>query len=187
VEKIAIVDGDDSLIGEEEKDRCHDADGILHRGFLVMVTGGDGELLLAQRSMKKRLWPGFWDGTVASHVGAGEDYVRASERRLVQELRLSADNIEYLFKFRYHAKYRDIGSEKEICAVTLAGGVDFQAIFPVSDEITAVRTVTQEELIEDIERNPGAYTPWLILAMKHMNERGLALPGSRNRAGATRT
>ena len=186
MEQIVIVDGDDNFIGEEEKDKCHDGDGILHRGFLVMVTDGDG-VLLAQRSMKKRLWPGFWDGTIASHVGAGEDYLRASKRRLVQELGLLTDDLEYLFKFRYHAKYGDIGAEREICAVTLVEGVDPGTIFPSSDEIMSLRTVAQEELMEDIRKNPGVYTPWLILAMEHMNERGLTLSGSRKGAGATRT
>ncbi len=187
MEQIVIVDGNDNLIGEEEKDRCHDGNGILHRGFLVMVFNGDGELLLARRSEKKRLWPGFWDGTAASHVAAGEDYVQASKRRLVQEIGLSADNIKYLFKFQYHAKYKDVGSENEICAVTLVDGVDTWAIFPDSDEITSVRTVTPQALVEDIKKNPGAYTPWLILALEHMNEQGLTMSDLRNRAEAPRT
>ena len=187
MEQIVIVDGNDNLIGEEEKDKCHDGDGILHRGFLVMVLNGDGELLLARRSEKKRLWPGFWDGTVASHVAAGEDYVQASKRRLVQEIGLSTDNIKYLFKFQYHARYKDVGAESEICAVTLVNGVDTGTIFPSSDEITSVRTITLQALTEDITKNPGEYTPWLILALGHMNEQGLTMPGFRSRAEALRT
>ena len=37
MQQIVIVDEDDNLIGEEEKEKCHDGNGILHRGFLVMI------------------------------------------------------------------------------------------------------------------------------------------------------
>jgi isopentenyl-diphosphate delta-isomerase len=187
MKRIVIVDGDDNIIGEEDKDKCHDGNGILHRGFLAMVLNEDGELLLARRSKKKRLWPGFWDGTVASHLAAGEDYFEASRRRLVEEMGLSTDDIRYLFKFQYHAKYGDAGSENEICAVTLVDGVDTGTIFPRSDEIMSVRTVAPQALMQDLMINPGAYTPWLILALKYMNEQGLSLHGIRERQQALRS
>ena len=152
-----------------------------------MVLNRDGELLLARRSEEKRLWPGFWDGTVASHVAAGEDYFTASKRRLIQEIGLSTDGIKYLFKFQYHARYKDIGSESEICAVTLVGGVDLMTIFPSSDEITSIRGINLLALMEDVVRNPGVYTPWLILTLEHMNEQGLILHGSPNRQQLLRT
>jgi isopentenyl-diphosphate delta-isomerase len=151
-----------------------------------MVLNGDGELLLARRSEKKRLWPGFWDGTVASHVVSGEDYVMASKRRLLQEIGLSTDDIKYLFKFQYQAKYKNIGSENEICSVTMVNGVDAEAIFPSRDEITSVKTITLQALTEDIVKNPGVYTPWLVLALEHINEQGLTLSDSGNRARALR-
>jgi len=187
MERIVIVDGNDNLIGEEDKDKCHDGDGILHRGFVAMVLSGEGELLLARRSGKKRLWPGFWDGTVASHLAGGEDYVTASKRRLVEEIGLSADDVKYLFKFQYRAKYKDVGAENEICAVTMVDGVDIGTIFPNSAEIVSVRTITQQALTEDMTKNPGAYTPWLILALEHINEQGLIISDFRNRAVALRT
>ena len=187
MERIVIVDGNDNLMGEEDKDICHNGDGILHRGFLAMVLSADGELLLAQRSGQKRLWPGFWDGTVASHLAVGEDYVTAAKRRLVEEIGLSTDNIKYLFKFQYRAKYKDVRSENEICAVMLVDGVDTGTIFPNSAEIVSVRAITQRALTEDIMKNPGAYTPWLILALEYINEQGLIISDFRNRAEALRT
>jgi len=50
MEHIIIIDEDDNYIGEEDKEKCHDGNGILHRGFLAMVFNNAGELLLAQRS-----------------------------------------------------------------------------------------------------------------------------------------
>src|SRR5207247_9859117 len=58
----------------------------------------DGQLLLTQRSMSKMLWPGDWDGTVASHPRQSETYVSSAERRLPEELGITC-KLDYLFKF----------------------------------------------------------------------------------------
>jgi isopentenyl-diphosphate delta-isomerase len=170
-EQIVIVDDHDRVIGEEDKEKCHDGDGILHRAFLAMVFNKAGELLLARRSDHKRLWPGFWDGSVASHVFRGEDYVGASRRRLREELGILVDDIEYAFKFRYKAGYRGLGTEHEICAVTIVRGVDLESIRPDAGEISAVRTADLKALIQEIRGDGKQYAPWLVLALEHISER----------------
>jgi isopentenyl-diphosphate delta-isomerase len=172
-QRILIVDENDNCIGEEDKEKCHDGDGILHRAFLTMVLDEDGNLLLAQRSEKKRLWPGFWDGTIASHVTKGEDYLQASKRRLVEELGLITDTNACLFKFRYKAVYKDVGAEHEICAVTLVSGVTRDRLLPDSDEIADIRSIDPRFLIDEITGNGSgsAYTPWLILALEELHLR----------------
>jgi isopentenyl-diphosphate delta-isomerase len=181
-ERIVIVDPLDQILGEEDKEKCHDGDGILHRGFLAMVFNREGELLLTRRSVKKRLWPGFWDGSVASHLFSGEDYVQASIRRLRQELGISVENMEYAFKFRYQAGYGSIGTEHEICAVTIVRGVGIESVRPDSDEIAEIRTADLKALIEEVRENGRRYTPWLVLALEHMSERPLQQREERIRA-----
>jgi isopentenyl-diphosphate delta-isomerase len=173
MEQIVIVDENDNFIGEEEKEKCHDGTGILHRAFLSMVFNSSGELLLARRSVAKRLWPGFWDGTIASHLFRGEDYEQASKRRLVQEMGLITDDVNYLFKFHYAARYKDIGSENEICAVTIVNGIDGERLFPNTDEISDIRYITMGKLIDGLVRNRDHYTPWLRLAAEHMKKEGM--------------
>jgi isopentenyl-diphosphate delta-isomerase len=170
-QQIVIVDENDNFIGEEEKEKCHDGNGILHRGFLVMVFNKTGELLLTQRSERKKLWPGFWDGTIASHVVKGEDYIQASKRRLAQEIGLITNNVKYLFKFRYYIRYKNIGAENEICGVTMVDGIDTDKIFPDSKEISDIKFISTRVLIDDFRKNENKYTPWLILAVGHMNKR----------------
>lgn len=176
-ERIVVVDDHDEVVGEEDKERCHDGEGILHRGFLCMVFNKSGELYLARRSDNKRLWPGFWDGTIASHLLQGEDYVQASRRRLHQELGIVAADIEYAFKFRYKAVYRNIGTEHEICAVTIIRGIIVDDIIPNRAEISAVRMADLKILIEEIRGNGRQYTPWLILALEHISERPILEQG----------
>ncbi len=173
-EKIVVVDEHDIETGEEDKEKCHDGSGLLHRGFLCMVFSSGGELLLTKRGAGKRLWPGYWDGSIASHVFKGEDYIAASRRRLREELGLAAGTVEYAFKFRYYAQYRDAGAEHEICAVTIIRGVDPEFLSPNPEEISETRMVELKELIEEVRAGTEHYTPWLVLALEHISERPLA-------------
>lgn len=173
---ILVVDDHDIIIGEEDKEKCHDNPGRLHRGFLAMVYTRSGELLLTRRSDKKRLWPGFWDGSVASHVYRGEDYLEASRRRLAEELGVASAPIEFGFKFHYRAGYGSAGTEHEICAVTIVRGIDADRLTPDPDEIAEIKTADLKALIEEIRAGAGQYTPWLILALNQISERPFVDP-----------
>ena len=156
-EQIVIVDEHDRVLGEEDKEKCHDGEGILHRAFLAMVFNRAGELLLTRRSGRKRLWPGFWDGSVASHV--------FEERGLRAGLPAPAPGgtgdrrsttIEYAFKFRYKAALREPGHRaRDLRRHHRPGRCLRCGIRPDPDEIDAVRTADLKVLIEEI-RGDGA-------------------------------
>jgi isopentenyl-diphosphate delta-isomerase len=171
LEQIIIVDENDNCLGVEEKGKCHERDGILHRAFLAMVFNNKGELLLARRSPKKKLWPGYWDGTVASHLFMGEDYEGATRRRLQQEIGLVTGKIEYLFKFHYRIGYEDLGTEHEICAVLRVSGIGPGGINPNNDEISEIKFVDPQILLNKFDDNKRSYTPWLMLAMQHLSNK----------------
>ncbi len=179
MQNIVVVDEHDNVVGEEEKDKCHDGGGILHRAFLAMVFNSEGELLLARRSAGKRLWPGYWDGTVASHVTKGEDYEQASRRRLAEEIGIEDARVQYLFKFQYKAGYKDIGTEHEICAVTVANNIDAGSVLPDGNEISDIRFMGIDALVADIRNSREPYTPWLLLAIEHLQMRHLLKPDLR--------
>ena len=173
--RIVIVDENDNAIGEEDKEKCHDGAGILHRAFLAMVFNKSGELLLTRRSERKKLWPGYWDGTVASHLYKGEDYEQASKRRLREEIGLTATVVKYAFKFHYKAGYENIGTEHEICAVTIVRGVNFDSLTPNGDEISEIMSIDPRLLREEFGRRKRSYAPWLILAFNHMGEQPITI------------
>lgn len=163
-EFLILVDSNDNPIGSEEKVKCHLPNGKLHRAFTVLLFNKDDKLLLTRRSQSKMLWPGDWDGTVASHPRKTETYVSSAERRLPEEIGDSC-NLDYLFKFEYHVPYKNIGSENEICG-TLIGKVSesFQ-IRLVEDEISEIKWVDEKELFVDIEKNAQMYCPWMLVAL----------------------
>ena len=163
-ELLILVDENDNPIGFEEKVKCHLPNGKLHRAFTVLLFDRDGKLLLTRRSQSKMLWPGDWDGTVASHPRKSETYVSSAERRLPEEIGASC-KLDYLFKFEYHVPYKDVGSENEVCG-TLIGHVpeSFQTKL-VQDEISEVKWLSSDELYSDMEKNPQIYCPWMVVAL----------------------
>lgn len=163
-EYLVLVDEQDRQIGTEEKVRCHLPDGLLHRAFTALLFDEQGRLALTRRSADKMLWPGDWDGTFASHPRESETYVQSSERRMPEEIGIRC-KMDYLFKFEYHVPYRDIGSENEICA-TLAGVVEpGTELRLVPSEISEYTWMSPADLLGELEKNPGAYCPWMLIAL----------------------
>lgn len=163
-EFVILVDGDDNPIGTEEKVRCHLPDGKLHRAFTALLFDEDVRLVLTRRASEKMLWPGDWDGTFASHPREGETYVSSAERRMPEELGISCP-LDYLHKFEYHVPYRDVGSENEVCG-TLIGVIGRDARpRGIRGEIDEIRHVSAARLLEEIASDPGAYCPWMLIAL----------------------
>ena len=168
-EYLILVDKNDTPIGTEEKIKCHLPNGKLHRAFTILLFKKDGKLLLTRRSQTKMLWPGNWDGTVASHPRQSETYVSSAERRLPEEIGISC-KLDYLFKFEYHVPYKNIGSENEICGTLIGVVKEPMKIKLVKEEIDAIKWISFDELLEGIEKNPSIYCPWMILALHFLPE-----------------
>jgi len=163
-EYVVLVDQNDIQIGKEDKVKCHLPNGKLHRAFTALIFNGDGKLLLTKRSEGKMLWPNDWDGTVASHPRESETYVSSAERRMPEEIGISC-KMNYVNKFEYHVPYKDIGSENEICG-TLIGMVDsFDNSCMIKDEISEVKWINPDELINELEQNKDVYCPWMVIAL----------------------
>lgn len=159
-EELILVDDQDNEIGYATKGHCHDDDGILHRAFSVFVFNSSGELLLQQRSATKRLWPLYWANTCCSHPRRGEDMTVATRRRMEQELGFRCD-VEFLYKFEYHATYEELGSEHELCWVY--AGVCDPVVRPNQQEVAATRWVAAADIDRELRETPERFTPWFKL------------------------
>jgi len=163
-EYVILVDENDNPIGKEDKVKCHLPNGKLHRAFTALIFNGEGKLLLTKRSDKKMLWPGYWDGTVASHPRESETYVSSAERRMPEEVGIVC-KMNYMNKFEYHVPYEDIGSENEICG-TLIGTIDsFDESSMIKDEISEIKWINPDELKNELEQNRDTYCPWMVIAL----------------------
>ncbi len=165
-DELILVDAQDNETGHRSKAECHDGDGILHRAFSLFLFNDHRELLLQKRSVSKRLWPGYWSNSCCSHPRRGESIQTATQRRLSDELNVTA-TLEYVYKFRYQASFGEAGSENELCHVFL--GVTGGVLRPNAIEIDDVRFVTAHGLSAELETGGNAFTPWFKMEWRTLN------------------
>ena len=163
-EYVILVDENDNPIGKEDKVKCHLPNGKLHRAFTALIFNGEGKLLLTKRSESKMLWPGYWDGTVASHPRESETYVSSAERRMPEEIGIVC-KMNYMNKFEYHVPYKDVGSENEICGTLIGIVDDFDETCLIKDEISEIKWIDPDELKNELEQNMDVYCPWMVIAL----------------------
>jgi isopentenyl-diphosphate delta-isomerase len=158
---LILVDAKDRRLGHLSKSLCHEGRGVLHRAFSLLIFNGRGDLLLQQRSPRKRLWPLYWSNSCCSHPRRAESMEVATRRRLSEELGVGCD-LKFLFKFQYHAQFDATGAEHELCSVFI-GRSDAPPKIN-SEEIADWRWVAPEVLqrqMSSAERS--RFTPWFML------------------------
>ena len=163
MEKLLLVNKKDKVIGNETKENCHQGKGVLHRAFSIYIFNDKDQLLIQQRSKFKPLWPFYWANTCCSHPRKGEEYIEAGERRLKEEFGFTCF-LRMVDKFEYHARYKDVGSENEMCAI-LVGEYNGK-IKADSKEIADWKWVHVDKLQNDFKKNPNKYSPWLKIGLK---------------------
>lgn len=166
-EPLIRVDSQDNLLGFESKEACHDGDGLLHRAFSIFLFDRSGRLLLQQRSEQKRLWPGYWANSCCSHPRRGESDAEAAARRIREELGVSPP-LTFLYRFEYHARYGELGSEHELCSVYAA--VDDNPVRININEIADIRWIEPDVLDLELAKHPERYAPWLKLEWPRLRE-----------------
>ena len=168
-EYVILVDENDNPVGKEEKVKCHLPNGKLHRAFTALIYNKEGKLLLTRRSDSKMLWPGYWDGTVASHPRESETYESSAERRIPEEIGITCE-MNYVNKFEYHVPYKDIGSENEVCGTLLGVMNNFDESSLIKDEISEIKWIAPDELKIELENNRDVYCPWMVIALYFLDE-----------------
>lgn len=174
-ESLILVDDDDREIGFRSKADCHGGDGLLHRAFSVFLFNADGQILIQQRSNQKPLWPLIWSNSCCSHPRQSETVEEAAHRRVLEELNLNCE-LQFLYKFKYHARYLDLGSEREFCRV-FAGYTNQPGDSGVRahpDEIADWCFIEPDELTRQISADSERFSPWLKLEWRRIQDDFLA-------------
>ena len=155
---LILVDESDKALGFKSKSECHEGNGTLHRAFSVFIFNPLGQLLIQKRSSNKELWDLHWSNSCCSHPKKNEQMELAVKRRLKEELGIECP-VHYLYKFTYHAKYKDLGSEHELCHVYV--GLFDGEIKANPEEIDDWRFIKPDDLQERIRNSKKDYTPWM--------------------------
>ncbi len=120
-ELIVLVNEQGEPTGTAEKLAAHHAHTPLHLAFSCYVFNGQGQLLVTQRAHSKKVWPGVWTNSVCGHPAPGEAMEAAIQRRLKEELGMSATAIQVVLpQYRYKTPPFNGIIENEFCPVYVA-------------------------------------------------------------------
>jgi isopentenyl-diphosphate delta-isomerase type 1 len=165
-EMVVLVDDENRAVATAGKFDVHTSDTPLHLAFSVFLFNSAGELLLQQRSLTKRTWPGVWSNSCCGHVMLHESVDDAARRRLRYELGIRRVRLVNIVPhFRYRAE-KDGVVENEICPI-LIGFTDDKPR-PNPNEVSDVVWTSWSNFIQTCDADPEAYSPWAVLEAKEL-------------------
>lgn len=158
MEKFDLVDINDNIIGETDKETSH-ANGDLHRIVVIYTFTPEGKLYL-QEHIKSG---GIWDHSVGGHVIKGEDYDTAAKREGFEELNLNCplNKISVLYSDETFSG-KNIKHMIGIYECILPK--DWQ--FISNDEVKNIVPLEIEKVIHDMNNNPTSFTPAFLNSMR---------------------
>lgn len=165
-QEVILVDDNNEVQGFMEKMEAHKK-GALHRAFSIFVFNNKGELLLQQRARNKYHSGGLWTNTCCSHPVRGEETIDSAKRRLKEEMGFTTDLWE-VFNFVYKAEMENGLTEHEYDHVFF-GQYQDEPDFN-KEEVMAFAYVSLDEIIKDVNRNPGKYSAWFRIALPRVIE-----------------
>jgi isopentenyl-diphosphate Delta-isomerase len=163
IEMLILVNEENRAGGSAEKLDAHRR-GLLHRAFSIFLFDGQGRVLLQRRSLGKYHSGGLWANTCCGHPRAGERTRAAANRRLYEELGMTAV-LSFGFQARYTAALDHGLIENEL--VYVYGGRIEDVPRPAPEEVSETEFRGVAELAADALKRPERYAYWLRHYLAH--------------------
>jgi len=158
MEQVILVDEENNQIGVADKETVHTINTPLHRAFSLFLFNSKKQLLVTQRALDKKTFPGVWTNSVCGHVSPGEETVDTVKRRMSDELNIDATNIKEVAPYRYRLADNNGIVENEICPIYI--GFTDEDPKPSKSEVEAWKWIDWNEFLKTIKDHPGTYSPW---------------------------
>lgn len=166
---VVVVDERDREVGVCEKLEAHQAPGVRHRAFSVLLFSDDGRVLLQRRAAEKYHFAGMWSNSCDGHPAPHDDLGAAARRRVSEELGVDVA-IEHIGAFTYQAVDTTSGlAEHEIDHV-FVGAVDGEPAWNPA-EVAEIQYVAMDELLTRMGEAPDQFVPWLAPVLRLAGER----------------
>lgn len=147
---VEILNKQNEYTGEIKK-RNELADGEYRNLIHLWIIDDEGKILIQKRASAKKHYPNKWSIT-SGCVNSKESFVETCIREAKEELNVDIDveNLEYYMSFK----------KKPIVAqiFVLRQNVDLDKVIVQKEEVSEVKLVTKEELINMINNNECANT-----------------------------
>ncbi|OGL30934.1 hypothetical protein A3F37_00640 [Candidatus Saccharibacteria bacterium RIFCSPHIGHO2_12_FULL_41_12] len=161
---IQIVDDVDELIGHKKRDEI-DYTKDTYRSSALWIINSRGEVLIAQRKTTRDKDPGKWGPSAAGTVEEGETYDTNVYKEAKEEIGLSG----YTFK---KLKKEKIDKPRSQFVQWYGAVVDepIEYFTAQLDEVEQLSWVKEEELLDDVSKNPDKYVFLMISALNFLRQ-----------------
>ena len=159
-EHVVLVNEKNEVTGTAEKLATHNGNTPLHRGISVFLFDTKGNLLLQQRSHKKKTWPLVWSNSCCGHPNVNETSIATAKRRLAYELGITTANLTVVLPDYRYIFEKDGIYENEFCPVMIGNTEQKPTINP--EEVETIRWISWQDWLLEIETNSKKYSPWCV-------------------------
>ena len=167
---ITFVDEDDNIIGSGTKDKSWKR-GAWHRIVRVFLFNAKGEVLMTRRAAHLVASPGKWNESCSGHVDEGESYEEAALRELREEVGVSGTKLTPIVKIK-HSDTDDPSRRKNRFHMIFTGRYEGVVHFDPK-EVSEVRWVLPDELLEWLIKSPQDFTEGCRVACAELQARGI--------------
>src|SRR5262249_8993766 len=148
---VELVDPTGRAIGSSTVDEAHRAPGQLHRAFSVVLVDDGGRILLQQRAAVKTRFALRWANACCGHPQPDEPVTVAAERRLAEELGVTAVPLIEIGVHVYQALDPATGRVEHEYDHVLFGRLDpATPVHPDPDEVATVTWVSPDHLATEL-------------------------------------
>ena len=164
---LIVVDDNDIIIQYASRSIFHRGDDLRHRGVAILLHNSKAEILLQKK--RSELFDNMWDLAGATHPlhfdDRNETYEESGIRCLESEWTMTLP-LQRVLAFTYFERHNN-RCENEYC-VLLRGKYDGK-LNPNPRHIYEFRWVTWNQLVNELDREPKGFTPWLRKSVEGLN------------------
>lgn len=153
-ELLDVVNENDEVIATALRSGVHEG-GLLHRGVHVFLFDGEEKMLVQKRSAARAQYPSVWDCSVSEHVKAGESYLQAVRRGMLEELGVEGVEVRPLVRFRLNYGLND----NEI-SLLFGGIVDPTKVAFDREEIEQIEYHSLADLHASLKNGERPFSHW---------------------------
>jgi len=145
-EILDLVDEEDRIIGQIERDAAYAQNKKNIRVVNGFVVNKEGKLWIPRRSSTKRIFPSGLDFSIGGHVDTGESYETAFERETHEELNIELKNTPYK-PVGYLTPYKDgVNCFMKVYEIHSDTAPDYN-----KDDYVSYEWLTPEELLQKLD------------------------------------
>jgi isopentenyldiphosphate isomerase len=153
-EFLDIVAENNQVIGQEKRSVVHQS-GLWHRGVHIFLFTPEHNLVIQQRSKRRKQSPGALDCSVSEHLKAGESYLAGAIRGLQEELGIKQAPLRRLVQFKMN-----YGPGDNMISTLYEGTVDKEAIRIDANEIERIIYHSLSEAETLLAQGEVLYSRW---------------------------